>query len=255
MRFSPEQYQAVTASLSAGAVAAGSIAVYTWMQVGNLNSALQIGPSISVIVTIISAYAAFGTKRSWETALTRNPADGYYVCKEPGRPLNDSGRYTDWIVTVPLLLIELVVVMDLPSDESNSLITRLAIAAVIMIATGYPGEQNESVKIRMFWFCVSTIPFLYIVNSLVTEMGASSERQPANVQSLLLAGRTLTVISWMTYPLIYVAKGFGLEGPNAVVFEQVAYTVADIIAKGIFGMLIWAIAVVKSNEADALAAA
>ena len=40
----------------------------------------------------------------------------------------------------------------------------------------------------------------------------------------------------------YMLKGIGLGGSNATAFEQVGYSFADIIAKAVFGIMIWRIA-------------
>ena len=40
----------------------------------------------------------------------------------------------------------------------------------------------------------------------------------------------------------YMLKGIGLGGSNATAFEQVGYSFADIIAKAVYGIMIWRIA-------------
>ena len=45
-------------------------------------------------------------------------------------------------------------------------------------------------------------------------------------------------------------KMVGLAGPDATAYEQVGYSIADVVAKAVFGVLIWAIAAAKSAEED-----
>ena len=42
-------------------------------------------------------------------------------------------------------------------------------------------------------------------------------------------------------------KGVGLEGPMATALEQVGYSLADVVAKAVFGILVWRIAHEKTN--------
>merc|ERR1711907_616394 len=132
---------------------------------------------------------------------------------------NDAYRYVDWLLTVPLLLIELILVMRLPAEESASLSWKLGASSAIMVALGYPGEiQNDA-----------------------------TQRQPSSAQGLVTQARYLTAISWLTYPFVYIIKSVGISGPVATTWEQVGYSVADFSAKAVFGVLIWAIVAEKSK--------
>ena len=54
--------------------------------------------------------------------------------------------------------------------------------------------------------------------------------------------RLAIVFLRLTYPFVYMLKGIGLGGSNATAFEQVGYSFADIVAKAVFGIVIWRIA-------------
>merc|ERR1711862_878548 len=53
-------------------------------------------------------------------------------------------RYVDWVLTVPLLLIELILVMGLSPEETVSKSWTLGVASALMVALGYPGEIQDS---------------------------------------------------------------------------------------------------------------
>jgi bacteriorhodopsin len=164
-----------------------------------------------------------------------------------GTPFNDAYRYVDWLLTVPLLLIELILVMGLPSAETLKLSTTLGVSSAVMVALGYPGEIQEEQNARMFWWCCSMVPFCYVVFTLVVGLNEATGKQPsARASSLVSAARMLTAISWCTYPVVYLVKSFGLSGTSATMYEQIGYSVADVAAKAVFGVLIWAIAAEKS---------
>ena len=92
------------------------------------------------------------------------------------------------------------------------------------------------------------LPFCYVVFSLLIGLGEATSKQPESVKGLVVAARYLTAVSWLTYPFVYIVKNVGLAGAVATTYEQIGYSVADVTAKAVFGVLIWAIAAGKSEE-------
>ena len=84
--------------------------------------------------------------------------------------------------------------------------------------------------------------------TLVSGLNDATAKQPDSVKGLVVMARYLTVISWLTYPGVYIIKSMGLAGNVATTYEQVGYSIADVVAKAVFGVLIWAIAAGKSAE-------
>ncbi|MDW8051521.1 MAG: bacteriorhodopsin-like [Armatimonadota bacterium] len=197
---------------------------------------------LSALVVFIACYHYFRIFESWKEAYTLTQA-GTYV--PSGKPFNDFYRYADWIVTVPLLLMELIYVMALPRAKTNSLIARLVIASIIMLALGYPGEvERENMTVRGTWFVLACIPFVYILYVLTAELNRviAEAKFPPRVNQLLATTRALLIISWMFYPLAYLAPMAGFSGAVAEVVLQVGYSVADLTAKPLFGVLLYIIA-------------
>lgn len=54
------------------------------------------------------------------------------VLTETGVPFNDAYRYMDWLLTVPLLLIEIVLVMKLSAEETMSKAVTLGASSAAM---------------------------------------------------------------------------------------------------------------------------
>ena len=159
---------------------------------------------------------------------------------------NEAYRYVDWLLTVPLLLVEVVAVLALAKEVSKSLITRLVPASAAMIALGYPGEISNDKNTAILWGVLSTIPFLYILYVLFVELGKSLERQPAGVADTVGRLRLLLIATWGVYPISYILN-LGEQNSSAFVGVQVGYTVADILAKCVFGLTILKIARMKSH--------
>ncbi len=49
-------------------------------------------------------------------------------------------------------------------------------------------------------------------------------------------------MSWCTYPFGYTSENVGLAGNKATLYEQIGFSLADVVAKAVFGILIGAIA-------------
>ena len=201
--------------------------------------------TLSSLVVGIALYHYVRIFGSWNDAFSFT--DGEFV--QDGKPFNEGYRYVDWLLTVPLLLAELVVVLKLSSAKTRSLLVRLTIAAVAMIALGYPGEISAAdSSARTVWAVASTIPFLYILFVLFVELGKSLDRQSANVKKLLGALRYIIVITWGVYPIAYMLPSLIDNQATAEVARQVMYSLGDVLAKPLFGLLVLAIALAKSRE-------
>ena len=198
---------------------------------------------VSALVVSIAGYHYFRIFNSWDAAYSLQ--NGVYTLT--GAPFNDAYRYVDWLLTVPLLLVETVAVLALPIQEARPLLIKLAAASVVMIATGYPGEISHDLTTRIIWGTVSTIPFAYILYVLWVELSRSLVRQPAAVQTLVRNMRLLLLLSWGVYPIAYLLPMVGITGTSATIGIQLGYTIADVLAKPIFGLLVFAIAVTKTK--------
>merc|ERR1719258_36942 len=142
----------------------------------------------------------------------------------------------DWLLTVPLLLIEIISCMHLPADEMVSLAWN-------------PGELiiEGDLSLRFIFWALAMIPFLYVVYTLLIGLkGAIASEGNPKVAAMLTQVCWATVISWCTYPVVYLFPMLGFGGPKAVVAIQLGYCVSDIISKCGVGFLIYNITITKS---------
>jgi bacteriorhodopsin len=207
---------------------------------------------ISAIVCGIAAYHYFRIFASFKAAFvtTAQGGHGTYV-QAAGESFNEGYRYVDWLLTVPLLLTELVVVLALARKLQTSLLVRLIPASALMIALGYPGEISGSNGLRNVFGLLSTIPFLYILYVLFVELTRSLDRQPEAVRTTVSRMRILLLATWGVYPIAYIIPLYASHaGAAAWVAKQGGYSIADILAKALYGLLIYKIARVKSYADD-----
>ncbi len=197
---------------------------------------------MSALVVGVAGYHYFRIFESWAGAFTL--VDGMY--QPSGEPFNDAYRYVDWLLTVPLLVAELVAVLALPRKQSASLTARLAIAAALMVLLGYPGEIAADNGTRALWGFLSTLPFVYLLYVLFTELGNVMGEQPEEARVLLRNARLLLLATWGFYPIVYMLPFLGLAGAGTIVAIQVGYAIADVAAKCGYGLMIYSIARAKA---------
>ena len=202
---------------------------------------------MSSLVVGIAGYHYWRIFNSWEAAFTL--ADGVY--KPSGTPFNDAYRYVDWLLTVPLLVAELVAVLALTREVRGPMMAKLTLAAVVMIATGYPGEISADNTTRGIWGFISTIPFVYILFVLWVQLGKATADAAPRVQKLLGDTKLLLLATWGFYPIAYLMPQLGVEAGSATVALQVGYSIADILAKCGYGFMIYAIAQAKMEAEGA----
>lgn len=204
----------------------------------------RISLILSAVVVGIAGYHYYRIFYSWIYAY--EASGGMYV--PTGEGFNYAYRYVDWLLTVPLLMAELVLVMKLPDDETSSLLWKLVPAAALMIILGYPGEVATSPGVKWTWWGLSMIPFCYIYYVLLAGLSDAKSRQSPRVASQVNNVIALTVIVWLFYPIAYLLPVLGIGGAAAEVGLQIGNSVADILAKAGYGVLIYFIARAKSEE-------
>ncbi len=207
---------------------------------------------ISAIVCGIAGYHYFRIFASFKAAFVSDTPGGAGNYRQAvGESFNEGYRYVDWLLTVPLLLTELVVVLALARKLQASLLWRLIPASALMILLGYPGEISGDNATRLIWGTLSTIPFLYILYVLFIELTRSLDHQSPSVRMTVSRMRILLFAAWGVYPIAYLLPVLGGDGAVAWVSKQAGYSVADIVAKCLYGILIYRIARLKSFSDDA----
>jgi len=258
------QFQLVYNVLSFSLASMMATTLFLWMRAPAVLDKYRTAVLISGLVTFIAAYHYFRIFNSWVDAyqypkpssdfpLATIGENGAYP--DPvltGVPFNDAYRYMDWLLTVPLLLMEIILTMKLSPEESSSYCRQLGVTSAAMIAVGYPGELVITGDLSKRWMCwfFSMMVFLSIVYTLLIGLAdATAREEDPDVKAMIGLSQVVTVISWCTYPVVYLFPMFGIGGAQAVVSVQVGYCVSDIISKCGVGLFIYQITALKSaNE-------
>jgi bacteriorhodopsin len=74
------------------------------------------------------------------------------------------------------------------------------------------------------------------------------ERQSEAVKKKVNALRILLLASWGVYPISFIFNMGATETADGFTLREIGYSIADITAKCLFGLIIYAIARIKSAE-------
>jgi len=243
LKLDSNQWNLIYNIFSFGLVSMLACTVYTLVSQQRVLAKYRNALVMSSMVTFIAAYHYMRIFNSFN----ESSADMTINISGAQGSFNEAYRYVDWLLTVPLLLVEVVAVLALTKSVSTSLITRLVPASAAMIALGYPGEISSDQNTQVMYGVLSTIPFLYILYVLFVELGKSLANQPAGVAETVGRLRLLLIATWGVYPISYIlGMGEGMASAEQFVGVQVGYTVADVLAKCVFGLTILKIARMKS---------
>jgi sensory rhodopsin len=165
-------------------------------------------------------------------------------------------RYVDWTLTVPLMCVEFYLLTK-PFGAKGSTLTKLILASLLMLVTGYIGETS-GIDSNIFWGVLSTIGYLYIVYEVffgdVAKL-AQTSNSPALGRAMFLLKIFIT-LGWSIYPIGYmVLPGNLLSGAFEVSSIDLFYNLADAINKIGFGLVIYSVAISETNKAKKAVAA
>lgn len=152
-------------------------------------------------------------------------------------------RYLDWVITTPLLLLGLLTLAVRPTAggeagrERHGLFGAVIGADVLMVITGLFGALSLNSQHKYAWFIVSCGFFFAVLAAIWGPVRAAANEQGGDVAALYnkLAG-ILTVL-WCIYPILWL---LGTEGTGTISLdlEVIVFTVIDLTAKVIFGILL-----------------
>jgi bacteriorhodopsin len=240
------QYQLVVSSLAGALATLGGAALYFIVRLNSLKAVHRPAVALAAVVCAIAAFHYTRILGSWENAFAWTGE----AWEPTGLPFSHAYRYADWLLTVPILVVQLVLVLRLPKAEARRLGVKLAAAAGLMVAVGFPGEIASDSMTKLIFWTLGMVPFLYLVYVLWVEMGASLMRQHDSVLLTISNARWTLVTTWLVYPIVYLFPVLGLDSLVGEMGRQIGYSISDVIAKAGYGLIILRIASLKSELTD-----
>ena len=207
--------------------------------------------SMGMIATTVFFFAERGTvAASWRTSLTvAGLVTGvafvhYMYMREVWIITGDSPtvyRYIDWLITVPLQMIEFYLILAAIRKVPSGIFWRLLIGSVVMLVGGYLGEAGYINA--TLGFVIGMAGWIYILYEVFSGEAGKAASKSGNKALVTAFGamRMIVTIGWAIYPLGYI---FGyLTGGIDAASLNIIYNLADFINKIAFGLVIWAAAV------------
>ena len=156
-------------------------------------------------------------------------------------------RYIDWLITVPLLMLEFYFVLAAVKKVPGTVFWRLLLGSLVMLVGGYLGEAGYINA--MLGFIIGMAGWIYILYEVFSGDAGKIAAKSGNRALVTAFGamRMIVTIGWAIYPLGYV---FGyLTGGVDANSLNVIYNAADFLNKIAFGLIIWAAAMQQPGRA------
>jgi len=155
-------------------------------------------------------------------------------------------RYIDWLITVPLQLVEFYLILSAVRKVDSSIFWRLLIGSLVMLVGGYLGEAgfiNATLG-----FIIGMAGWIYILYEIFSGDAGKAAAKSGNKALVTAFGalRMIVTVGWAIYPLGYIF-GYLIGGVDANTLN-VIYNLADFVNKIAFGLVIWSCAVANSSK-------
>ena len=157
-------------------------------------------------------------------------------------------RYIDWLITVPLQMIEFYLILSAVRKGSSGIFWRLLIGSLVMIIGGYLGEAEYISK--MLGFIIGMAGWILIIFEIFRGESSLKAKTNEHITKAFNSLRLIVLIGWAIYPLGYI---FGFITPIIGGGEidintlNIVYNLADFINKILFGLIIWNLAYKDSS--------
>jgi bacteriorhodopsin len=208
--------------------------IFFFLETQRVSSKWKTSLTVSGLVCLVAAVHYFYMRDVW--VLTGSTPTVY--------------RYIDWLITVPLLMIEFYLILSAVTKVSSGIFWRLLIGTIVMLVGGYLGETGYMNLTAAFVIGMAGWAYILYEIFLGEASKVSANNAPPAVQTAFKTMRIIVTVGWAIYPLGYVFGYFTGSGPEeSMASLNIIYNLADVINKIGFGLVIWAVAVKMSDEA------
>jgi bacteriorhodopsin len=216
---------------------------------------------ISMALVAATAFFFLETQRvtaKWKTSLTVSglvtmvAAAHYFYMRDVWVATGSTPtvfRYIDWMITVPLLMVEFYLILSAITKVPGGVFWRLMVGTFVMLIGGYLGEAGY----MSAWpaFIIGMVGWAFIIWEIfLGEAGKiNANSAPPSVQSAFKLMRWIVVVGWAIYPIGYFLGYLTGSSPaDSMKMLNITYNLADVVNKIAFGVIIWTAAVAESDK-------
>ena len=203
----------------------------------------------------------FTVKKEWQTSLTVAclvclVAFWHYLYMREGYMADGTSptelRYVDWLITVPLQIVEFYLIVAAVTAVSLGLFWKLLAGSLVMLIGGYMGEAGLMGVDAMTGFIIGMIGWVYVIwliwagDAAKAASGAKNE----NVAFAFNGIKWIVTVGWIIYPIGYYVGYIAGDGSEVAGLNSL-YNLADVVNKFLFGLVIWHAAMKDSGISKA----
>lgn len=250
--YTTTQYELVGHALTIGYAAQAAGFVYFFMMIfaRMYTHKKHVQSTIYGMLVMTSAFLLLYSQwKAWDDCFEEK--NGLYVPVE-GKSFSNGYRYLNWSIDVPLLLLQLVLVSDI--DMGNGIFnvnTRVASSGLAMIYVGYIGqffENKDKPGMLIGMGIVGCVFYLIMLAIVLRCLGEARRNLPNNCGVKVTLIGIIYVVFWTIYPISYFMPVISYTA-SGVVVRQFIYTIADVVSKVIYGVILCQISIsVASTE-------
>jgi len=251
------QYETIRHMFGFTAAVFAASLFYFAMTVGQATAKYRATFVISGVVMVSATLELFLLWMLWNQAFAFN-AETMTFSRIDGEVFSNGYRYANWLIDVPMLLTQLLIVLQFTGKEFTSRWAKLTIAGASMIILGYIGQYYEPQAAGLvdgnaapfwIWGGLSWLVFFYLLFVVNEAVKTGKQALEPRAASLMVTAWRLLVLTWFIYGLAYLIPGIpGInESGTWVVVRQFIYTFADVTSKVIFGLLLAQVALIQSG--------
>ena len=155
-------------------------------------------------------------------------------------------RYIDWLITVPLQLVEFYLILAAVKKVPTGIFWRLLIGSLVMLVGGFCGEAGFIAP--MLGFIIGIAGWIYILYEIFSGEAGKAVSRSGNksLGTAFGALRMIVTVGWAIYPLGYLF-GYLTGGVDSNALN-IVYNLVDFINTITFGLVIWAAAMSNTSR-------
>ena len=243
--YTPLQFEVVSNVLMFGVGAHVAGLVYFLLTRERVSPRYRTATVLSATVMLTSGLMLMRLALSWQSAFAFDAASGLFELAEAR--FSNGFRYVNWLITLPMLIAQVLIVLDLRGRDLTRRFALLVAVATAMTLAGYVGQFYETTDTTtlLVWGAISTAFYVVLLVVVLREIGRALPAMPPHAAAWMRAVRVLFVVAWSFYPGGYLVP-LVAASPDGIVARQTIFVLADVISKVIYGLMLSRIAQIRS---------
>ena len=196
-------------------------ALFFWMERSTVKASWQTSLTVAALVCFVAFWHYMYMRDVW-VATGESPT--VY-------------RYIDWLVTVPMQIVEFYLILAACTAVSLGVFWKLLGGSLVMLLGGYLGETGALSE--MVGFIIGMAGWVFIIYYIFVGEAAQIKDSAGN-ENLVMAFdgiKWIVTIGWAIYPIGYFLGYLG-GGVDSGALNTI-YNLADLVNKFLFGLVIW----------------